>query len=145
LVLFEEGTLLLVDSTTWTKLEDIAKNASTKAYCPYSEFPVGAALLDNDGRFASGCNVENASYSMTICAERNAVFHAIAEGMSGIAAMVVYTPTSMPSSPCGACRQVLYEFSPKALVRCICDGPDKIELTVEDLLPFAFGPSNLLE
>lgn len=136
---------LSIDSATWAQLEEIARRISARAYCPYSEFRVGAALVDREGRFFSGCNVENASYGMTICAERNAVFHAVAEGMSEIAAMVIYTPTAKPSSPCGACRQVLYEFSPKAMIRCVCDGCDKIDMTVEDLLPVAFGPSNLLE
>ena len=120
-----------------------AKAASTRAHCPYSKFPVGVALLTSTDEIYSGCNVENASYGLTICAERNAVFHAVAEGMVAIKTLVVYTPTPTPTAPCGACRQVLNEFGPGAQVLCVCDGPETIELTVSELLPEAFGPANL--
>lgn len=93
-----------------------AFEASTRAYCPYSRFPVGAALLTPGGSIFVGCNVENASYGLTICAERGALSSAIAQGDREIAAVVVATPTSEPTPPCGACRQVLIEFGPQAEV-----------------------------
>ncbi len=120
-----------------------AREASTRAYCPYSKFPVGAALLTSEGEIVSGCNIENASYGLTMCAERTAVFRAIAQGRRGIKAIVIYTPTSSPTTPCGACRQVLSEFAPEAEVVCICDGRDEIRMTLRELLPTAFGPHNL--
>jgi cytidine deaminase len=125
------------------ELIQLARAASERAYCPYSRFPVGAALLAADGRLFAGCNVENASYGLTICAERSAVFQAIAAGVRHIRAIVIYTPTPTPSAPCGACRQVLNEFGPDAAVICICDGPDVHECRMADLLPHAFGPHNL--
>lgn len=126
-----------------SELGTAAREASTRAYCPYSKFRVGAALLTEEGEIVSGCNIENASYGLTICAERTAVFHAVALGHQGIKAVVIYTPTSFPTAPCGACRQVLNEFAPEAEVVCICDGRDEIRMTVRELLPSAFGPHNL--
>jgi cytidine deaminase len=120
-----------------------AKAASGRAYCPYSQFRVGAAVLTESGDVVAGCNVENASYGLTICAERNAVFQAVARGASAIRAIVVYTPTSTPSAPCGACRQVLNEFGPECVVFCVCDGPGVIKAQLHALLPNAFGPGNL--
>ncbi len=95
------------------KLHDIAQKATTMAYAPYSKFYVGAALLTNNGNIYSGCNVENASYGLTICAERNAIFSAVnAEGSQmKIAKMVVLTSEHSTAPSCGACRQVIYEFS----------------------------------
>src|SRR6516165_2630907 len=86
-----------------------AREAALRAYCPYSRFPVGAAVLTDRGEIYSGCNVENASYGLTVCAERNAVFQAVARGSGPlrIQALLVYRPTEKPSTPCGACRQVL--------------------------------------
>jgi cytidine deaminase len=129
----------------WDRLAEAAKAASERAYCPYSKFRVGAALLTQDGRLYTGCNVENASYGLTICAERNTVFHAVAQGMAAVSCLLVYTPTEKPAAPCGACRQVLNEFGPDAEIRCVCDGPQTIELKMSDLLPKAFGPANLSE
>ena len=120
-----------------------AREASTKAYCPYSRFCVGAALLTTSGEIYTGCNVENASYGLTICAERNAIFHAVAEGNTNIKALVIYTPTERPTAPCGACRQVINEFGPNVRVICVCNGSEEINTTVTDLLPDAFGPNNL--
>ncbi len=132
-----------VASTDWDRLVAAARYVSQNAYAPYSHFFVGAALLTKDGEVLAGCNVENASFGMTICAERNAVFHAVAAGRLDFAAMVVYTPTPTPSTPCGACRQVLHEFAPDMPVRCVCDGPGVITMTVRELLPAAFGPESL--
>jgi cytidine deaminase len=120
-----------------------AREASTRAYCPYSRFRVGAAVLTAEGAIVAGCNVENASYGLTMCAERNAVFQAVAGGASAIRLIVLFTPTSEPTAPCGACRQVLNEFGPEAEVICVCEGPTVIRATVASLLPRAFGPQNL--
>jgi cytidine deaminase len=120
-----------------------AREASTRAYCPYSRFRVGAAVLTEAGAIVAGCNVENASYGLTICAERSAVFQAVAGGASAIRAVVVFTPTPEPTAPCGACRQVLNEFGPEAEVFSVCEGPTVIRATVAALLPRAFGPQNL--
>ncbi len=120
-----------------------AKAASARAYCPYSNFPVGAAVLTADGQIVSGCNVENASYGLTVCAERNAIFAAVARGIRAVTAVVVFTPTSTPTAPCGACRQVLNEFGTDAQVVSVCDGPGVLRSTVAGLLPDAFGPRNL--
>ncbi len=89
-----------------------ARLASRLAYAPYSSFPVGAALLGAGGRVFRGCNVENASYSLTLCAERVAVVRAVAEGERVFSALAVFSPRSSPLFPCGACLQVLAEFSP---------------------------------
>ncbi|MCB0338849.1 MAG: cytidine deaminase [Bdellovibrionales bacterium] len=124
-----------------------AKQASGRAYAPYSNFPVGASVLLRDGRIFSGCNVENASYGLTSCAERNAIFKAKSEtdGDIEIIAVVVYTPTDDATPPCGACRQVINEFGPKAEVFAACKGIDTPTSSdpLEGLLPKAFGPKNL--
>lgn len=120
-----------------------AKLAASRAYCPYSRFPVGAALLADNGAIISGCNVENASSGLTICAERSAIFQGIAIGQRRFVRAVVFTPTPTPTAPCGACRQVLNEFAPEIIVTCVCDGPERIECRLSDLLPHAFGPANL--
>jgi len=125
------------------KLIDAAKRVSKHAYCPYSDFRVGAAVLTDRGEIFAGCNVENASYGLTICAERNAIFHTVASGQTRLKAVVVYTPTSTPSAPCGACRQVINEFGPEAEIISVCDGPDILHKTLSQLMPEAFGPHNL--
>ena len=132
----------LEDATVQAMLA-AARGASTRAYCPYSRFRVGAAVLTEGGTVVAGCNVENASYGLTICAERVAVFHALVGGATAIRAVVVFTPTPEPTAPCGACRQVLNEFGPEAEVWCVCDGPGVLRATVAELLPGAFGPRNL--
>lgn len=120
-----------------------ARHAADKAYAPYSRFPVGAAVLALSGRVYASCNVENASYGLSICAERNAAFRAIAAGEREIVAVVVYTPTAVPTAPCGACRQVICEFGLNARVLCVCDGPACIDTTLHALLPASFGPHSL--
>ena len=122
----------------WRALAQAARAASRLAHCPYSRFPVGAAVLSGDGAIFAGCNVENASYGLTVCAERNAVSRAVAEGARSIDAVLVYTPTAAPVTPCGACRQVIAEFGNAARIRCICDGPGMLEFGLTDLLPSAF-------
>src|SRR4051812_20753184 len=103
------------NKVTNQELHEVAQKATTMAYAPYSKFYVGAALLTDKGNIYSGCNVENASYGLTICAERNAIFSAVnAEGpQMKISKMVVITSDHSEASPCGACRQVISEFSDK--------------------------------
>jgi cytidine deaminase len=128
-----------------SELVATAKAAAARAYCPYSRFRVGAAVLTEQGEIYSGCNVENASYGLTICAERNAIFRAVDEGkgLLTIRALVVYTPTSSPTAPCGACRQVINEFGPSAFVISVCDSETIMSHRLDELLPHGFGPSNL--
>lgn len=128
---------------TLEKMKSAAKAVSGHAYCPYSKFPVGAAVLTEGGEILAGCNVENASHGLTICAERNAIFQAVARALVPIRAVVVYTPSTKPSAPCGACRQVINEFGPDAEVFSYCDGPETIRENLTALLPQAFGPKNL--
>jgi cytidine deaminase len=116
-----------------------AREASEFAYCQYSNFRVGAAVLTGDREIISGCNVENASYGLSICAERNAIFRAVATGHQEIRALVLYTPTAKPVTPCGACRQVLAEFGGDATLICICDGGDSIVSNLKELLALPFG------
>ena len=92
-----------------------AEEARKRAYAPYSKFPVGAALLTTDGRVFEGCNVENSSFGLSICAERNAVWKAVSEGARSFEAIAVTAGPAEGASPCGACRQVLYEFAPDDL------------------------------
>lgn len=125
------------------QMVEAARAAARNSYSPYSKFRVGAAVLTDDGKIIGGCNVENASYGLTNCAERTAVFKAVTEGARNIIAVVVYTPTATATTPCGACRQVLNEFGPTAHVICVCDSDDKVAITVDELLPGAFGPRNL--
>jgi cytidine deaminase len=132
-----------LSSDTLDALARAAREASTRAYCPYSKFHVGAAVLTDDKVITAGCNVENASYGLTICAERNAVFRGVAEGRRHIVAVAVYTPTPQPTAPCGACRQVLFEFGPDAEVVSFCDSSEVLHARLRDLLPHAFGPASL--
>jgi len=135
-----------VPDVSETILRDLivkAKNASEHAYCPYSGFPVGAAILTGMEDIFTGCNVENASYGLTICAERSAVFQMVAKRRERIKAVVIYTPTPQPAAPCGACRQVINEFGPDALIISVCDGPDVLRRQLAQLLPDAFGPADL--
>jgi len=132
-----------ISETTLQELIAHAKRVSKHAYCPYSNFRVGAAVLTQSGQLFAGCNVENASYGVTICAERNAVFQMVANAQRQISAVAIYAPTSEPAAPCGACRQVINEFGPEALVISVCDGPKVLQKKLSELLPDAFGPANL--
>ena len=128
------------------KLMNEAIRAREKSYSPYSEFAVGAALLCKDGRIYHGANIENASYSLCMCAERNAVYHALCDGRKkeDFIALAVVADTIRPVSPCGACRQVLSELLPEdaSIYLGNLDG-DIEETTVEDLLPGAFTKDDL--
>jgi len=120
-----------------------AVEAARRAYAPYSRFAVGAAVLSGDGRIHTGANVENASFGLSICAERNAIFRAVADGARTIDAIVVYTPTADTTPPCGACRQVLAEFGADALIVCCSDNDADRRYRLAELLPQAFGPQHL--
>jgi cytidine deaminase len=124
-------------------LLDAARAASPRAYAPYSRFHVGAAVLADDGRIFTAANVENASYGLTSCAERNAIFAAVHAGVRTLVAVAIHTPTGEPVSPCGACRQVIFEFGPAATVVSCCDGEGLARWSIGELLPGAFGPQSL--
>jgi cytidine deaminase len=125
-----------------------AEAAMANAYCHYSEFRVGAAVLSDDGQIFAGCNVENASYGLTMCAERNAIFQAVAKGALSkerkIKAVVVVTPAEKLTPPCGACRQVIYEFCEEADADIFIFGGNECgAFKLSALLPDAFGPKDL--
>jgi cytidine deaminase len=126
------------------ELVALAGQARQRAYAPYSNFPVGAALLGRSGRVFSGCNVENASYPLTTCAERTAVTKAVSEGESSFEAIAVLTATG--ATPCGACRQILREFGgPDGDLRVIVadlEGNNRT-FTIDELLPAGFTPDQL--
>lgn len=127
-------------------LLELARQRVSYAYCPYSEFPVAAAVLADDGRTFTGVNVENVSYGLTICAERNAVFAAVAQGVRTLDAIAVVAGKGGMSAPCGACRQVIYEFStPDTKIALERKGGEPHVLRVEQLLPLAFTSNDLLE
>lgn len=113
-----------------------ASEARLKAYAPYSNFLVGAALLARDGRVFQGCNVENLSYGLTICAERSALYQAVAAGAQEFVAMAIVAASEEPISPCGACRQVMAEFGDYRVMSATLDGR-LFESTVAALLPRA--------
>ena len=127
------------------RLEKAARAAARASYSPYSKFRVGAAVLTASGRVFAGCNVENASFGLCNCAERTAIFSAAATGERHLRAVVIYTPTDEPTMPCGACRQVINEFGPDARVISICESHRRRETTLPELLPGAFGPTDLLK
>jgi cytidine deaminase len=138
-----QGGTVDLDRPMVEKIIAEAKDAGRNAYCPYSRFPVGAAVLTVRGKIFAGCNVENASYGLTVCAERNAVCRMIAEGEREIAAVAIYTPTAAPAAPCGACRQVIREFGPEAWIICVCDTDKVIRKRLSELMPLAFGPEDV--
>lgn len=129
--------------TQLDELTRLAQEAYKNAYVPYSHYPVGAATLWGSGRIVSGCNVENASYGLTICAERNAIFHAASLGERELRAVAIAVPTEAYPSPCGACRQVLREFAQECLV-ILVNGKGQTKTTsLKALLPESFGPEFL--
>ena len=121
-----------------------AQSAYRQAYVPYSHYPVGSAVLFSSGKIYSGCNVENASYGLTVCAERNAIFQAVAQGERDLKGIAIAVPTEAFPSPCGACRQVIREFTLDCPVILI-NGTGQTRLTsLQKLLPESFGPDFLL-
>lgn len=128
---------------TMTMLRERAFAVMERAYAPYSRFKVGAALLASDGSVTEGCNVENAAYPSGICAERAAVSGAVARGNQSFSAIVIATEADEPTPPCGMCRQVLEEFSPKMVVVSVTRNNREGRWTLEELLPKAFNPNSL--
>ncbi len=125
------------------KLMDCAIKARENAYSPYSHFAVGAALLCEDGTLFEGCNIENASYGLTNCAERTAIFKAVSEGHIKFKALAVVADTEGPCAPCGACRQVMAEFKIPLIIMGNLMGDIKI-VSMEELLPFSFSESDVI-
>lgn len=121
-----------------------ALKAREFAYVPYSKFKVGAALISKDGQIFHGCNIENASYSMTNCAERTALFKAYSDGITEFDTLVVTADTEGPVSPCGACRQVISELCDADMEVILTNLKGDVQrITVKDLLPGAFSPKDL--
>ena len=132
-------------SIDWNLLVQAARDARNNAYAPYSSFSVGAAVLGASGRIYAACNVENASYGLTICAERAAICAMIADGERNLAAIAVVTEGPEPSPPCGMCRQVLAEFAEDVPVHLVSVTPGVMARTtsLSKLLPEAFRPDML--
>lgn len=132
----------MISETQQRSLLEAAQKVSERAYAPFSKFFVGAAILTSDGKVYVGCNVENSSYGMTNCAERTAIFTAIAdgagEGKLDIKAVAVVNRDGVPCAPCGACRQVIYEFGPKAVVIYRSSQGNIAQTPITDLLPEGF-------
>ena len=130
----------MIDDAVIIELLTMAKAASQRSYSPYSHFQVGAAVLAGSGRIYAAPNVENASYGLAVCAERNAIFQAVGAGDREIVALLVYTPTTDVHTPCGACRQVLAEFA-KGDVQVVCAANAEVmkHFTVDLLLPERFS------
>ena len=127
-------------TTNLARLTVAAQAASENAYCRYSNFRVGAAVLSASGRVFTGANVENRSYGLTCCAERTALFAMVTAGETEFQSLVIYTPTQTPTPPCGACREVMGEFSPdgKAAVHSVCETGEMLISTIGELLPSQF-------
>jgi cytidine deaminase len=125
-------------------LAALALAARRMAYAPYSGFTVGAALQAVDGRTFVGCNVENASYSLAVCAERGAIAAAVVAGAQAFTALAVASGTSPPVAPCGACRQALREFGPELKVILVNPAGERVETTLAALFPDSFNPDHLI-
>ena len=124
----------------YKKLMDKAIEASKNAYCPYSKFPVGASVLTENDKVYTGCNFENSSFGLTICAERNASGSAIVDGEKKVKAVAIYSPNMDECYPCGACRQVLHEFKAHDGMDVITlRGDELVVCRIDDLLPKGFN------
>lgn len=128
---------------TLEKLKAAAMAMLDRAYVPYSHFPVGAALECGDGAVFTGCNVENASYPAGICAERNAISHAVAEGHRDFRRIVIAGRGEDFCVPCGICRQVMREFAPELEIICLNGAGEERIFRLPELLPHSFGPESL--
>ncbi len=124
------------------KLVEQAVKARKHAYVPYSGFKVGAAVQSKSGRIYTGCNIENASYGLSNCAERTAIFKAVSEGEDQFIAIAVVADTPGPVSPCGACRQVMSEFGIEKIILTNLRGEQQV-LTIEEILPFSFAKGDV--
>jgi cytidine deaminase len=120
-----------------------AAEARSNAHAPYSGYKVGAAVVTSDGQVFAGCNVENASFGLSVCAERHAVAAAVAAGCREIVGIAVVTSSRPPAAPCGACRQVLSEFGDFPVILANLDG-ERRQTSVGDLIPLAFGSEALV-
>lgn len=123
------------------ELMDMAKKAAEYAYVPYSKFPVGAALECSDGTIFTGCNVENAAYGATICAERTAMVKAVSEGHRDFDTIVIAGRSEDYCVPCGTCRQVMMEFAPDLTVICLNGKGESKRFSLKELLPYGFDQS----
>ena len=122
-----------------TELIDLAVKTSENAYVPYSHFPIGAVLVTAEGKIYTGVNVENASFGLTNCGERTAIFKAVSEGERLFKELIIYGQTEKPVSPCGACRQVMAEFfEPDLPVTLVAKNKSTVVMTVKELLPYSF-------
>lgn len=122
-----------------TELIDLAVEVSQQAYEPYSHFPVSAVLVTKDDQIYTGVNIENASFGLTNCGERTAIFKAVSEGARSFKELIVYGQTEKPISPCGACRQVMAEFfEPDLPVTLVSKDKSTVVMTVKELLPYSF-------
>lgn len=119
-----------------------AQAARNRAYVPYSNFKVGAAVITKNGTIYTGCNIENASYGLCNCAERTAIFKAVSEGESELITIAVIADTVRPVAPCGACRQVMAEFGISSIIMCNLHG-EQYSATLEELLPYSFSKKQL--
>lgn len=128
------------ETINWNQIHDLAKEAMKKAYAPYSKFPVGVAALVSDGRLISGCNVENASYGLGLCAECSLVSALVTSGGGRLVAIVCVDGAGNFLAPCGRCRQLLFEHGGNEALLMTPDGPQ----TMAAMLPWAFGPDDLL-
>ncbi len=133
---------MTVSPETVEELVAAAQRARERSYAPYSRFRVGAAVLAG-GEVFLGANIENASYPLSVCAERNAVAAAVMGGKTAIEAVAVVADAEDPTPPCGGCRQVLNEFGPQMLVVCQGESGRRSEWTLSEILPHGFGPANL--
>ena len=122
-----------------TELIDLAVKTSENAYVPYSHFPIGTVLVTAEGKIYTGVNVENASFGLTNCGERTAIFKAVSEGERSFKELIIYGQTEKPVSPCGACRQVMAEFfEPDLPVTLVAKVKSTVVMTVKELLPYSF-------
>ncbi len=136
----------ILDMFSKEELVKKALAAREKAYVPYSNFPVGAALITKEGKIFTGCNIENAAFPVTCCAERTALFKAVSEGERSFEALAVVADTDRPVSPCGSCRQVLAEFCPPEMPVYLANLRGEVEIMdVASLLPGAFGAKDLMK
>ena len=130
--------MTLESEENWDSLRDVARSSMHRAHAPYSKFRVGAALESRDGRTYGGCNVENASYPVTICAERGALAAAIADGTSAFERLFICSDSESPAPPCGMCRQALAEFAPELSIVSEGSSGERIEWKLSELLPETF-------
>ncbi len=138
-----EGTPEVAPHALRKRLVALARQARRRAHAPYSRFKVGAALLTRDGEVVTGCNIENASYGLTLCAERVAVFKAVSEGVKRFSAIAVVADSKRPTAPCGPCRQILWEFCGDIVVHVADLRGHVTSLRLSDLLPLPFDRRNL--